>query len=386
MSIALREDAVGLYLHIPFCERVCHFCAFVTRGFRDERAASFVKDLIAEIRLYREMQALRGRVIETIYVGGGTPTTLTGDQLGGILQACRDAFQVDRAAEITIEANPSSIDGPLLEMLLRAGCNRLSLGAQSFEIDELASLGSSHTPVQIEMAVRLSRQIGFRNLNLDLMYGLPGQSLQRLLANIKSAVALEPEHLSFYNLTIEEGTRFARDAAAGHLVLPSHDLVAEMFERGRSTLEAAGYLQYEVSNFARAGFACRHNLGYWTDREWLGLGLSSHSYLDGERFSNVESLEEYHHCLLRETLPVAAREEMNNDLRLREAIAFGLRQVKGVELAPLERRYGVSPLKRFRTPIAQARSAGWLEIHGASLRPTRAGLAFADNLGLAFIE
>jgi len=386
MPIALREDAVGLYLHIPFCERVCHFCAFVTRGFREERATAFVKDLIAEIRLYRETQALRGRVIETIYVGGGTPTTLTGDQLGRILQACRDAFRVDRAAEITIEANPSGINGPLLEALLRAGCNRLSLGAQSFESDELKSLGSSHTPVQIEMAVRLARQIGFRNLNLDLMYGLPGQSLERLLANIKSAAALEPEHLSFYNLTIEEGTRFARDAEAGHLVLPSHDLMAEMFETGRSTLEAAGYVQYEVSNFARPGFTCRHNVGYWTDREWLGLGASSHSYLDGERFSNVESLQEYHYCLLRAALPVAAREEVNYDLRLREAIAFGLRQVKGIELAQLERRYGIAPLKRFRTPIAQTTSAGWLEIQGASLRPTRAGLAFADNLGLAFIE
>ena len=385
MPLAPREDAVGLYLHIPFCERVCHFCAFVTRGFRKERAASFVKDLIAEILLYRERQVLRDRVIETIYVGGGTPTTLTGDQLGGILQACRDAFRVDRAAEITIEGNPSGIDAPLLEALFHAGCNRLSLGAQSFASDELESLGSSHTPAQIEIAVRLARQVGFRNLNLDLMYGLSGQSLERLLANITSAVALQPEHLSFYNLTIEEGTRFARDAEAGHLVLPSHDLVAEMFETGRSTLEAAGYVQYEVSNFARPGFTCRHNVGYWTDREWLGLGPSSHSYLDGERFSNVESIEKYHHCLLRETLPVAAREEVNYDLRLREAIAFGLRQVRGIELAQLERRYGIAPLKRFRTPIAQATSAGWLEIQGASLRPTRAGLAFADDLGLAFI-
>jgi oxygen-independent coproporphyrinogen-3 oxidase len=385
MPIALREDGVGLYLHIPFCERVCHFCAFVTRGFREGRAAAFVEDLIAEIGLYRETQGLRGRVIETIYVGGGTPTTLTGDQLGGIIQACRDAFRVDRAAEVTIEANPSGIDGPLLQALLRAGCNRLSLGAQSFESDELSSLGSPHTAVQIEIAVRRARQVGFTNLNLDLMYGLPGQSLARLLLNIKSALALEPDHISFYNLTIEEGTSFARDAKAGHLVLPSHDLMAEMFEMGRSTLEAAGYLQYEVSNFARPGSACRHNLGYWTDREWLGLGPSSHSYLDGERFSNIESLEEYHHCLLQRVLPVEAREEVNHDLRLREAIAFGLRHVKGVDLAQLERRYGIAPLKRFRTPIAQARSAGWLEIEEAALRPTLAGLAFADDLGLAFI-
>ena len=385
MPLALREDAVGLYLHIPFCERQCHFCAFFTRGFREGRAEAFVKDLLAEIRLYGESQGLRDRAIETIYVGGGTPTTLSAEQIGRILMACREAFRVLPEAEITVEANPSGLDEDLLRALCLAGCNRLSLGAQSFESAVLQSIGSPHTPADIENAVRCARHVGFMNLNLDLIYGLPGQSLKQLRANLNSAVALEPDHISLYGLTIEEGTRFARDVEAGILVLTSHNMMAELAEIGRMTLEAAGHRQYEVSNFAQPTAVCRHNLGYWTDREWLGLGPSAHSYLDGERFSNAESLETYHESLLRGEPPVTEREEADGDLRLREALAFGFRLVSGVELTSLERRYGVPPLERFRVPIQHAMNIGWLELDGEVLRPTATGLAFADDLASSFL-
>jgi oxygen-independent coproporphyrinogen-3 oxidase len=385
MPLALREDAVGLYIHVPFCERLCHFCGFFKRGFREGQAGTFVNDLFAEVRLYGDNQGLRGRAIETIYVGGGTPTTLSADQLGGILMACRDVFRVLPDAEITVEANPAGLDEELLGALRLAGYNRLSLGAQSFESVELQSIGSPHTAADIESAARCARHAGFMNLNLDLIYGLPGQSLERLRANLRSAIELEPRHISLYGLTIEEGTRFARDAEAGELVLTPHDLMAEMGEMGRMMLEAAGHRQYEVSNFAQPASACRHNLGYWTDREWLGLGPSAHSYLDGERFSNAESLETYHESLLRGQAPVMERDESDCDLRLREAIAFGLRLVSGVELTSLERRYGVSPLECFRRPIEQARKVGWLKIDGEVLCPTATGLAFADDLAASFL-
>lgn len=385
MPLALREDAVGLYIHVPFCERLCHFCGFFKRGFREGEAGTFVNDLLAEVRLYGDNQSLRGRAIGTIYVGGGTPTTLSADQLGIILMACRDAFCVLPDTEITVEANPAGLDEELLGALRRAGYNRLSLGAQSFDSAELRSIGSPHTAADIESAVRCARHAGFMNLNLDLIYGLPGQSLERLRANLRSAIELKPCHMSLYGLTIEEGTRFARDAEAGELMLSSHDLMAEMSETGRLMLEAAGHLQYEVSNFARPASACRHNLGYWTDREWLGLGPSAHSYLDGQRFSNAESLQTYHDSLLRGQAPVTEREEADCDLRLREAVAFGLRLVSGVEMTGLKHRYGVSPLERFQRPIEQARNAGWLRIDGEVLRPTATGLAFADDLAAAFL-
>ncbi|HEY3197325.1 MAG TPA: radical SAM family heme chaperone HemW [Nitrospirales bacterium] len=385
MSLTLREDAVGLYIHIPFCERLCHFCGFFKGSFREGEAGTFVNDLLAEIRLYGNNHGLRDRAIETIYVGGGTPTTLSADQLGGILMACRDAFRVLPDAEITVEANPAGLDEEFLRALRLAGYNRLSLGAQSFDSAELRSVGSPHTAADIDRAVRCARQAGFTNLNLDLIYGLPGQSLERLSTNLRSAIDLMPQHISLYGLTIEEGTRFAREQEAGELVLTSHDVMAEMSEMGRMMLEAAGYLQYEVSNFAQPAFACRHNLGYWTDREWLGLGPSAHSYLDGERFANAESLETYHESLLRGQAPVTERDEADDDLRLREALAFGLRLVSGVELTSLARRYGVSPLERFQSPIEQARTVGWLKINGEVLCPTATGLAFADDLAASFL-
>src|SRR3989475_145296 len=294
-SMTSRNDNVSLYLHVPFCDRRCHFCGFFTRARRDDRVAAFASDLMAEIQLHGRNDTLRGRTVETIYFGGGTPTTLSSGQLLSILEACRRTFVVDTAAEVSIEANPASVEEPFLRALRKGGCNRLSLGAQSFDDAELKAANTPHTAEQIERAVRAARRAGCANLNLDLIYGLPGQSLTRWRANLDAAIALAPEHLAFYGLTIEEGTQFHRQGGGGHLDLPDEDAVAGKYQEGRNRLRAAGYLQYEVSNFARQGHACRHNLGYWTDREWLGFGPSAHSYLDGARFSAVASLEEYHH-------------------------------------------------------------------------------------------
>ena len=385
MPLNLRQDPLGLYLHIPFCERQCHFCAFFTRGYRDERAATFVEDLLAEIRLYGQSCRLRERWVETMYFGGGTPTTLSAEQLGEIVQACRAAFRVELSVEMSIEANPASTTEDSLAKLRRAGFNRLSFGAQSFDDGELNAIGSPHTVGDITHAVHAARRTGFKNINLDLIYGLPGQSLERLKANLARVTELEPQHISLYGFTLEEGTRFAREAERGRLVHPSEELMAEMYQAGRDVLHASGYLQYEVSNFARPGCACRHNLGYWTDREWLGLGPSAHSYLDGERFWNADSLEEYHDRLMHKNLPVTDRETGDAELRWREAIVFGLRSVEGVKLKSLASRYGVVPGDHFRDSLDRLLDGGWLELDDDILRPTRAGLAVADELAMAFL-
>ena len=380
-----RDDGVGLYLHVPFCDRRCHFCGFFTRASRDDHVAAFVSDLLAEIRLHGRTETLRGRTLETIYFGGGTPTILSSGQLLSILEACRRNFLVDPASEVSIEANPASVEEPFLGALRKGGYNRLSLGAQSFDDAELKAANTPHTAEQIERAVRAARRAGFANVNLDLIYGLPGQSLTRWLANLDAAIALAPEHLAFYGLTIEEGTQFHREAGRGCLNLPDEDALADMYQEGRSRLRAAGYLQYEVSNFARPGHACRHNLGYWTDREWLGLGPSAHSYLDGARFSTVASLEEYHRLGSAGRLPIAEREPGTADLRLREAVAFGLRMIAGIACAPLRERYGLDPIERFREPIERLTSDRWMILDGGVLRPSDDGLLLADELGAAFL-
>jgi oxygen-independent coproporphyrinogen-3 oxidase len=383
--MTLRQDSVGLYLHIPFCERICAFCAFVTRGYREPRAAAFVADLLAEIRLSGREGRLRGRPVETIYFGGGTPTTLSADQLLKILDACRENFSLNPAGEIAIEANPATVEAPALRALRRGGFSRISYGAQSFDDDELKAVGAPHTVEEIRRAVAMARGAGFGNLNLDLIYGLPGQSPARWAANLEAAISLDPEHLSFYGLTIEEGSQLYRERARGCLVADSDEVLADMYRRGQEALGAAGYVQYEVSNFCRPGYACRHNLRYWTDQEWVGFGPGAHSYLDGDRFSNVASLEEYHRMVTEGVLPIAEREPGTPDLRLREAMAFGLRMVGGVRVESLESRYGVDPLDRFRDPIEHLTRDGWLILEDGVLRPSPGGILFADSVAAAFL-
>lgn len=380
-----RDDGVGLYLHVPFCDRRCHFCGFFTRARRGDRVAAFVSDLLAEIQLHGRTGTLRGRTVETIYFGGGTPTTLSSGQLLNIREACRQSFVVDPAAEVSIEANPASVEEAFLRALREGGFNRLSLGAQSFDDAELKAANTPHTAQEIVQAVGAARRAGFANLNLDLIYGLPGQSLTCWLANLDSAIALAPEHLAFYGLTIEEGTQLHREMERGQLNLPDDDTLADMYQEGRDRLRAAGYLQYEVSNFARPGHACRHNLGYWTDREWLGLGPSAHSYLDGARFSAVASLEAYHRLVSAGVPPVAEREPGTPDLRLREAVAFGLRTVAGVACAPLRKRYCLDPIERFREPIERLTCDGWVVLEGDVLRASDDGLLLADELAVALL-
>ena len=383
--MALRRDGIGLYLHIPFCERRCRFCSFVARHYRAEQAAAFVADLIAEITRAGQAGLVRRRLVETVYFGGGTPTTLSPQQLLAVLDACRRRVDVAPDAEITIEANPTGVDGPALRELQDGGITRVSFGAQSFDAAELDAAGTPHRADDIARAVRSAREAGLPTVNLDLIYGFPGQTPARWLANLDAAIALEPDHLSFYGLTIEEGTAFHRDMERGRMTLPCEDAMADLYQMGRERLNAAGYIQYEVSNFARPGHECRHNLGYWTDREWLGLGPSAHSYLDGDRFSNVESLREYHRLVEGGLAPIAEREKGTPELRAREAVAFGLRTVVGVRLAALKNRYHLDPVARVKEPIARLIRAGWLVLDDHVLRPSAAGLVLADELAVALL-
>ncbi|MEK6694675.1 MAG: radical SAM family heme chaperone HemW [Nitrospirota bacterium] len=383
--MALRQDGIGLYLHIPFCERRCRFCAFVTRDYRDDRAVAFVADLLKEIELAGDAGLVRGRRVGTVYFGGGTPTTLSPQQLLAVLDACRRRVDVAPDAEITIEANPTGVDGPALLALRDGGITRVSFGAQSFDDAELDAAGTPHRADDIARAVRSAREAGLPTVNLDLIYGFPGQTPARWLANLDAAIALEPDHLSFYGLTIEEGTPLHRDMERGRMTLPDGDAMADLYEMGRERLNAAGYVQYEVSNFARPGHECRHNLGYWTDREWLGLGPSAHSYLDGDRFSNVESLSEYHRLVEGGLAPIAEREKGTPELRAREAVAFGLRTVVGVRLAALKNRYHLDPVARVKEPIARLIREGWLVLDDHVLRPSATGLAMADELAVALL-
>ncbi|MBE2236040.1 MAG: radical SAM family heme chaperone HemW, partial [Anaerolinea sp.] len=294
--------SLSLYLHIPFCQRKCPYCDFNTYAGLNRLFEPFTAALVQEIA---EAGAARGRPpVRTLFLGGGTPTVLPAELLTQIVDACRAAFDLLPDAEITSEANPGTVDVSRFAALRALGINRLSMGVQSFDPAELAFLGRIHSAGEAVTAFEAARAAGFTNINLDFIYGLPEQSPATWQRTLERAIALAPEHLSLYSLTIEEGTPFGEWAAAGRLAQPSPDLAADLYEIADELLSDAGFVQYEISNWAKPGqmadlptanpqFACRHNLTYWRNQTYLGFGPGAHSSEASRRWATIRPVPEY---------------------------------------------------------------------------------------------
>lgn len=321
---------LGLYLHIPFCRQRCDFCAFYLEIHRDSRAEAFVGSLIHEIELSARQHVSPGRPIQSVYLGGGTPTVLAATQLIAILSQIRRQFTLDSDCEITVEGHPSTIAEQDLLHLGRCGVTRLSFGAESMEDADLTRIGRPGTVSETLAAVEKARSAGFANINLDLMYGLPGQSLDCWKRTVTDCLALQPTHLSCYALTVEQDTKLAADIRRGRSSAPDESLQVQMDEAAQHILIGAGYERYEVSNYAKPAYACRHNLLYWTNGEYLGLGPSAQSYLGGTRFGNVADLEAYNLALAEGRLPIEERITLSEEEQLRDAVIFGLRLIQGI--------------------------------------------------------
>ncbi len=326
----MTSAPLGLYIHIPFCRRRCDFCAFYLEIHRDSRAETFVRSLTHEIGLSAQQHVAENRPIQSVYFGGGTPTVLQTTQLGAILSAIRTHFILTADCEITVEAHPSTISEQDLTQLLQIGATRMSFGAESMEAIDLDRVGRPGTVDETIDAVTRARAAGFFNINLDLMYGLPGQSLEGWQRTLAHCLALEPTHLSCYALTIEEGTTLASAIQRRVTPAPDESLQIEMDEATQGILGHAGYERYEVSNYAKPGYACRHNLLYWTNGEYLGLGPSAQSYIDGVRFGNIANLDTYHASLTAHHLPIEERTRLSEEEQLRDAVIFGLRLIRGI--------------------------------------------------------
>ena len=320
----------GLYLHIPFCRQRCDFCAFYLEIYREGRAATFVRSLLHEIGLSAQQHVTPGRPIQSIYVGGGTPTVLAATQLIAIQSEIRTHFALASDCEITVEAHPATISEQDLVQLLQAGVTRMSFGAESMEDGDLARIGRPGAVHETVVAVTQAKAVGFTNINLDLMYGLPGQNLEGWQRTLAHCLTLEPTHLSCYALTVEEDTRLASNIQHQRSPAPDEGLQIEMDEAAQRMLGDAGYERYEVSNYAKPGCASRHNLLYWTNGEYLGLGPSAQSYLGGIRFGNVADLEAYNTSLAENRLPIEDRTRLTEKEQLRDAVIFGLRLTRGI--------------------------------------------------------
>jgi oxygen-independent coproporphyrinogen-3 oxidase len=340
-----RLQTASLYLHIPFCHTRCHYCDFNTYAGILPLREPYVRALLKEISLAGELARLptgQLRRAPTIFFGGGTPSLLSADQVARLLAACQRSFALDEDAEISLEANPGTLDRQLLQELRAAGINRLSLGAQSFDAGLLHTLGRIHSPEEIGQAVHLARQAGFCSLNLDFMFGLPAQSMRHWQETLEQALQLRPEHLSLYSLIIEEGTPFFTWTHEGRITPGDEDLCADMYEYARERLRVEGYEHYEISNWALPGQHCRHNLTYWWNLPYIGMGAGAHSFFAGKRFADRREPREYIRQLAHGQWPLEESTEVSRGQEMSETAFLGLRTLAGLHLPTFRQRFGES--------------------------------------------
>jgi oxygen-independent coproporphyrinogen-3 oxidase len=375
------SHAIALYLHVPFCRRKCNYCSFISYEYREADIPAYVSALKAELG-----QRARGERVRSIYFGGGTPTLLSIKQIADILATVGSLFIVEETAEITIEANPGIANMSYLTGIRELGVNRLSLGVQSLNDAELALLGRIHTAAEAREAVRFARGSGFDNLSIDLIYGLPGQTLCDWRKTLDEAIAMDLEHLSLYSLTLEADTPMWRAIEEDSLPDIDPDLSADQYELAEGLLAAHSYGHYEISNWARKGQECRHNLAYWQNLPYLGVGVAAHSYLDGHRFANTKSLDKYLADFSEKLPPVLdLDEEISHELQLAETVILGLRLGEGIDINNIKNRFGIDILTHYSRQVEEMADVGLLEQIDGHIKLTRRGRLLSNEVFWRFL-
>ena len=359
----------GIYLHIPFCLTRCGYCDFNAYAGLDELKPRYLQALFAEAEL--TAPGWEGTPFVSVFLGGGTPTTVAAADLRALLVHLRDRFALADDAEVTIEANPDTVDASSLAALRDAGYNRLSMGAQSFDVAVLASLERIHQPTAVRAAMAAARRAGYDNVSLDLIYGTEGEVIDSWERTLREAIALTPEHISAYALTIEPATSLGRQVASGERPAPDPDVQADMFVTACELLRDAGYRHYEISNWAKPGFECRHNLGYWERRPYVGLGAGAHAYRDDVRWWNVRPPETYMEKVEASELPIGGSESLDASDAYLEEVFLKLRILEGVPASWFEP-------ERYEPFVA----SGLLEDEFGQLVPTERGMLLLNELVL----
>ncbi len=377
----IKNNEIGVYVHIPFCKKKCDYCDFISYCNKDNLIEDYVQAVKAEI----QTQNIKPE-ITTIYIGGGTPSYIDSKYIIEILEKIKEK-NVSSNAEITIEVNPGTVTKEKLEDYIKTGINRISIGLQTTNDELLKQIGRIHNFTQFLETYKLAKKVGFKNINVDLMLGLPNQRIKDLKESLEQIIKLKPKHISVYSLIVEDGTPIANKIEKGEMQLPDEELERNMYWFVKNTLELNGFIHYEISNFAKKGYESKHNLNCWNQKEYIGIGASAHSYRDITRYSNTENIEEYIENVNNGNFNrnKIIHEVQKEDDAKKEFMLLGLRKIKGVDINQFKNKFGDNPIYLFRNELKKLTDERLLIIDNNNIRLTNKGLDLANLVWEEFI-
>ena len=374
-------DRFGIYVHIPFCISKCKYCDFVSFPCM-EKIDKYFDVLIKEIK---SKNVYGTKEVTTIYIGGGTPSVPDSKYIVKIIQTIKEVFKVSKNAEVTIEVNPRTVTKEKLIDYKNSGINRISIGLQSTNNEILKLIGRIHNYEEFLNTYNLAKEVGYNNINVDLMLGIPNQTESDVIDSINKVISLNPKHISIYSLIVEENTEIQRLIDSEILTMPSEDDERNMYWKTKTILEKNGFIQYEISNFAKKGYESKHNLDCWNQEEYIGMGLASHSYFNRKRFSNIDKLDKYienENCLEKN---IIINEVQEMESQAKEYMLIGLRKISGVSISKFEKKFRINPLFYFRFEIDNLVEKGLIEVDLDNIKLTKKGLDFANIVFEEFV-
>ena len=372
---------LGLYIHIPFCKKKCDYCDFISYSGKESCIKEYVEAIKNEIKfeLNNILKSNSDYKVTTIYIGGGTPSYIESDYIVDIMNTIKEFISLENI-EITIEVNPGTVTIKKLEDYKNAGINRLSIGLQETNNDLLKSIGRIHTYEEFLNTYKTAKKVGFKNINVDLMIGLPNQSIENIRNSLEKIIVLNPEHISVYSLILEEGTRLYDKYENGEIKLPDEELERNMYWYVKNTLENAGYTHYEISNFAKKGYESKHNLNCWEQNEYIGFGVAAHSYMNGKRYSNDPKGSDYLGAFEKNIHEVQTEDDMQKEYML-----LGLRKIEGVSIQKFKNKFGENPIFLFKNELNKLVEENLIKIDGDNIKLTNKGLDLANLVWEEFV-
>lgn len=370
---------VGIYVHIPFCKQKCFYCDFVSYCDKTKLIDKYIECLKKEIKFKSNK---KGFIIDTIYIGGGTPSVIDGKLVRDILETIKENFIIDEEAEVTIEVNPGTVNEEKLKIYKESGINRISMGLQSTNNSLLKMLGRIHTYEEFLECFDLARHVGFKNINVDLMIGLPRQDLEDINESIERISNLKPEHISVYSLIVEEGTRISKDLLTGKLILPEEEFERKMYWKVKEKLKSNGYIHYEISNFAKEGYESKHNMDCWNQKEYIGFGLAAHSYLNKKRYSNTENLKTYLEDVEKNRI---IHEVQTTESERNEYMLLGLRKIDGINIQDFKNKFVDNPIYLYREELNKLVMDKLVNVDENYIKLTNKGIDLANLVWEEFV-